>query len=276
MGDGCLAPNRRRVRRQGQPVMPARIHILNAGAPLCGFARRPPRYWPLGDIWIRPKDYEVNAAACRDPKHELHAIVKFAMCRGCEAVILTWPASERSGAPPISDEELLDRQMRIDTAGLPLIGVEPTRVEPIGWPRLHVAEVSFSEIEERLLALTDEAADMANAGPTEEFRDGMAALYGLAKVFHDLSRAGKLSELRRQVLNAELDGVLSEFYGLCFQALVAATEAPRMDCIDRALQYLDMADVVAANGIERAIVKGARSALGRIRALIVVHGGPTS
>jgi hypothetical protein len=60
------------------------IHVLDNSFPLCGFSRDLPGQWPTGHIGIYPEEYLVTYAACLDPEHELHAVVRYVMCEGCE------------------------------------------------------------------------------------------------------------------------------------------------------------------------------------------------
>lgn len=75
------AATRRHVRASRHPVI--RIHVLVGGFVLCRFLDRPRGQWPIGEIWIRREEYEDTHAACLDPEHELHAVMRHAMCDGC-------------------------------------------------------------------------------------------------------------------------------------------------------------------------------------------------
>ena len=50
-----------------------RIHLLDAGLPLCGFTRLPPIQWPPGHCWATVDDDEAreNAMACHACLHVL-------------------------------------------------------------------------------------------------------------------------------------------------------------------------------------------------------------
>jgi len=79
------------VRSAAALLAPVTIHVLDDGLPLCRFSLRPPVYWPAGHIWVRPEQYEENAAACNDPEHELHSILPYTMCDACGRAMVDPP-----------------------------------------------------------------------------------------------------------------------------------------------------------------------------------------
>jgi hypothetical protein len=60
------------------------IHLCSNGVPLCRFRGAPTWLWPIGHISVPVEEYEVNAAACHDVDHELHAFAWYGICFVCE------------------------------------------------------------------------------------------------------------------------------------------------------------------------------------------------
>lgn len=206
----------------GKPVIT--IHVLDVGEPLCRFSSELPGRWPFGHIWCRPHEFAATRAACIDPDHEVHSVFRHVMCTGCEAAMGEVPPPLPPA--PNDDDERSAREATVDEA---------------------------------LRSLEREAG-----------RAAMSALLRFAGVFLENARRGSMPELREWVASsglkvalttAELGGELPEFYGLCFQSLLAATKIPEPESVERAEHYLGMAELVAASGTERGLAHGIRQAI---------------
>jgi hypothetical protein len=72
------------------------------------------------------------------------------------------------------------------------------------------------------------------------------------------------ADLRAELLRAEMAGELSEFHALGFQAVLAMAEGNA--CVD---DYLEMAEAVAVEEYELAIVAGIRATRDRVQHFVV-------
>jgi hypothetical protein len=82
----------------------------------------------------------------------------------------------------------------------------------------------------------------------------------VASALHDPPRGCTCRELHRALARAELSGEISEFEALSFQAILAMAEGSEF-----AIDYLEMADAVAASPHERALVAETQGTYERLR-----------
>jgi hypothetical protein len=66
---------------------------------------------------------------------------------------------------------------------------------------------------------------------------------------HACLQARRYQEFQEELARAEIDGEISEFYALTFQALLAVVEGSEL-----ARDYFEMAEAVAASPYERAVI----------------------
>lgn len=266
-----------------------RIHVIVQIYPLCGFSHEPPMRWPNGEIWIRRSQYKETAAACRDPEHELHSMQRFTMCEECERVVATLPPLPPGPVPPISDEEMGDREMVFDELGAcgcddapplpdpPIVPTEGRTCERCG--------VALKP-DHPAVYCTNECA-LADSGHAPQFaidESGEAGIAigslpthvripGLGLGFESLTfdeLAARLrvfagddaqlhDRLHRALIDAQLDGEVPEFYALCFHAIVLAVDRP-----EDAHGCLVMAAGEATSEEELAIVGAIRAIFERL------------
>ncbi len=85
--------------------------------------------------------------------------------------------------------------------------------------------------------------------PVRSFRGGPgpcnAQRVSLTRKLHDLLESSQYDAYRSELARAEVDGELSEFYALSYQAILAMTEGSEL-----ASDYLEMAEAAAASPYE--------------------------
>lgn len=74
------------------------IHIVHDGRALCPIYGRPGD-WPPFNTWVGLRELATTAAACAEPNHELHSVMRYEMCSACMQVY-------EAGRPEVPDEQV--------------------------------------------------------------------------------------------------------------------------------------------------------------------------